>query len=113
MTDQKIFESPFTLEHDLPVIDVPSYIFHHPRSNTAHVTQYFDAAEPSRSFDLVQAELFVKQFARGLQSLGLNPNDKVVLYAPNQILFPVALWGIIAAQCVFSGSSPGASAAGM
>lgn len=107
----RMFESPFALEQELPAIDVPSYIFHHPRPSTAHVAQYFDAKDPTRSFSLEQAELYVKQFAKGLKNLGLKPSDKVLIYSSNQLFFPVALWGVLAAQCVFTGASPGASSA--
>lgn len=107
-----IVESPASAKLDFPAIDTPSYIFHHPRANGDHVARYLDATSPDNAFDLVQAELYVKQFAKGLQNLGLRPGDKVALCSPNQLYSPVVIWGVLAAQCVFTGVSPTASVFG-
>lgn len=106
------FTSPVPKKLDFPAIDIPSYIFHHTRANNSHVAQFFDADNPADNFDLIQAEVQVKRFAKGLQNLGLRPGDKVLLYSSNKLYSPIAIWGVLAAQCVFTGASPTASAFG-
>jgi len=59
-----------------------------------------------------EAEVMVKRFAQGLQKLGLRANDKALLYSNNNLFFPVLLWGVIAAQCVFTSASPAATVQG-
>ena len=102
-----MIESP--LQVDIPVTDIPSYVFSTGTASSREAPQYFDAESPSQNFSLSQAEIFVKQFARGLEVLGLQPNDKVLLYSHNRLFFPVLLWGVLAARCVFTAASPAAS----
>jgi len=109
---EEIVESPFSVQLEFPGIDIPSYIFKHPNPNNKHVSQYFDATNPTHRFDLAEAELLVKRFAKGLQRLGLQPQDRVLLYSPNQLYSPIVLWGVLAAQCVFTGAAPTASVYG-
>jgi 4-coumarate--CoA ligase len=93
----------------IPSISVPTFIFTSGTPQSRAQAQYFDADRPSNNFSLAQAEILVKRIALGLKQLGLQPDDKVLLYAGNSLWFPVLLWGVIASGCVFSGCSPGAS----
>jgi 4-coumarate--CoA ligase len=104
----KIHHSPLP-SLPIPPISVPTFIFTSGTPASRLRPQYFSADAPSRNFSLTQAEILVKRIALGLQNLGLKPNDKVLLYAGNSLWFPVLFWGVIAAECVFSGCSPGAS----
>lgn len=106
----KIIESPATI--DIPAIDIASFVFQSGTAETRRRPQYFDAGCPSRNFSLSQAERYVKQLARGLVKLGLQPDDKVLLYSPNSLYFPILFWGVIAARCVFTAANPGASETG-
>ena len=105
-----IIESPHQVQ--IPVTDAASFVFSTGTASSRDAPQYFDAASPSKCFSLSQAEVFVKQFARGLEVLGLQPNDKILLYSHNRLFFPVLLWGVLAARCVFTAASPSASVKG-
>ncbi|GAQ12312.1 4-coumarate--CoA ligase-like 9 [Aspergillus lentulus] len=104
-----LIESPYKV--DIPVSDIPSWVFSSGSEETRREPQYFDADNPARCFSLSEAELYVKQVALGLQRLGLQANDKVLLFSPNKLYFPVLLWGTIAARCVFTAVSPSAQEA--
>ena len=108
MAKPKIHRSPLS-PIPIPPISVPTFIFTSGTSASRQQPQYFDADRPSNNFSLAQAEILVKRIALGLQNIGLQPDDKVLLYAGNSLWFPVLLWGVIASGCVFSGCSPGAS----
>lgn len=97
---------------DIPVTDVASFVFNSGTPTSRQAPQYFDAASPSKCFSLSEAEGFVKQVAKGLETLGLQPDDKVLLYSHNRLFFPVLLWGVLAAHCVFTAASPTASVSG-
>jgi len=106
----KTYDSPYTL--DIPPVDLATYIFTAGDAKSRSQPQYFDADNPSRNFSLDQAEILVRRLGKGLQDVGLKPNDKVLLYAGNSLYFPILLWGIVAAGCVFTGCSPSASVMG-
>ncbi|KAH8688963.1 hypothetical protein BGW36DRAFT_433734 [Talaromyces proteolyticus] len=106
-THTKIVESPYGVH--VPVSDIPCWVFSAGTEVTRRSPQYFDADNPAKCFSLHDAETYVKQVACGIERLGLRPNDKVLLLSPNQLFFPVLLWGVIAARCVFTAVSPTAS----
>jgi acyl-CoA synthetase (AMP-forming)/AMP-acid ligase II len=102
--------SPLNL--DIPVTDVASYVFSSGDAISRKAPQYFDAANPVRHYSLEEAEVMVKRFAKGLQALGLQPDDKVLLFSANGLFSTIAIWGTLAARCVFTGVSPSASTFG-
>ncbi|PVH74830.1 acetyl-CoA synthetase-like protein [Cadophora sp. DSE1049] len=101
------YRSPYSI--DIPAVDIPTFIFSSGTPESRRSPQYFDAEQPSRNFSLAQAEVWVKQVAKGMQDLGLKPDDKVLLFCGNMLHFPVLLWGTIAAGCVFTACTPSAS----
>ncbi|KAF9889084.1 hypothetical protein FE257_008061 [Aspergillus nanangensis] len=106
-SSEVVVQSPCQI--DIPAIDIVTYVFQSGTPRTRDTPQFFDADVPSRCFSLSQAELYVKRLARGLQKLGLEKGDKVLLYAGNHLFFPVLLWGVIASGCVFTAVNPAAS----
>lgn len=96
-----VVESPDTV--DIPAIDVPTYVFTAGTEDSRSIPQYFDADLPSRNYSVKEAEGYAKRFAKGLQIRGLKPNEKVLLYSPNDLFFPVLFWGVLSASCVFTG----------
>lgn len=104
------YHSPYTI--DIPVLDIPTFIFSAGDKESRKSPQYFDAENPALNYSLNEAEILVKRVAKGLQTLGLRPDDKVLLYAGNRVYFPVLLWGTLAAGCVFTGCAPSASVHG-
>ncbi|KAL4986752.1 hypothetical protein BDW68DRAFT_197828 [Aspergillus falconensis] len=104
----KVLNSP--LQIPIPITDAVSFVFTSGTATTRQTPQNFDASNPSKNFSLAQAEVFVKQIAKGLEDLGLQPNDKVLLYSHYALFFPVLLWGVLAGRCVFTAVAGGASA---
>jgi 4-coumarate--CoA ligase len=105
-----VVKSPISIA--IPAIDVPSYVFSSGTQASRAIPQYYDAERPSRNFSLAEAEVHVKRFGKGLQKLGLQPGDRVLLYAGNRLFFPIALWSVLAAGCMFTAASPTASVLG-
>ena len=104
------YHSPYKIE--ITPSDIPSFIFSSGTAKSRQTPQYFDAETPTRCYSLNDAEILVKRVAKGLQSLGLRPSEKVLLFSGNRLHFPVLLWGTIAAECVFTGCTPSASVQG-
>ena len=105
-----IIKSP--LQIDIPTVDVTSYVFTSTPQKEKGVPLYYNAEAPSQNFSLADAEFIVKRFAKGLQRLGLRAGDRILLYSGNKLSFPIVFWSVPAASCVFTASSPAASAPG-
>ncbi|KAG4281970.1 AMP-binding enzyme [Fusarium proliferatum] len=103
----QVHKSPFELE--IPNVDLATFIFSSGTQDSRSQPQYFDAENPALNFSLEQAEGWVKQWAKGLQDLGLRTNDKVLLYSGNSLYFPIVFWGVVASGCAFTGCSPSSS----
>ncbi|KAE9368680.1 acetyl-CoA synthetase-like protein [Stipitochalara longipes BDJ] len=97
--------------HKIPITvsDIPSFIFSSSSPKLRKSPLYFDAENPTKCYSLEQAEVMVKRVAKGLQDLGMQPGERVLLISGNQLHFPVLLWGVIAAGCIFTGCTPAAS----
>lgn len=104
------YQSPYSI--DIPITDIPTFIFSSGTATSRTSPQFFDAENPVHNFSLQEAEVLVKQVAKGLQNLGLEPDDKVLVCAGNALHFPVLIWGIIAARCVFTACNPASSVQG-
>lgn len=111
VSQEGVIESPLSVP--IPTTDLFSYIVSSGSGLSHKAPQYFDATSPSSCYTLEDAELRAKRFGRGLQSMGLQKQQKVVLYSGNNLFFPVVLWGVTAAGGVFTGASPTASVHGM
>jgi 4-coumarate--CoA ligase len=105
------YHSPYVI--DITISDIPSFIFS-PRSSVSKKSpQYFDAENPTKCYSLEEAEIMVKRVAKGIQNLGLRGGERVLLVSGNQLHFPVLLWGVIAAGCIFTGCTTAASVQGL
>jgi 4-coumarate--CoA ligase len=49
---------------------------------------------------------WVKRLSFGLEKLGHQRGDVVMIFTPNHIFVPVAYLGIVGAGCIFSGANP-------
>lgn len=110
VVDQVSLESPYKIK--IPATDIFSYVVSSGDSISRKSPQYFDASAPSSNLSLEDAEVMAKRFGKGLQDLGLQKQEKVLLCSPNTLFFPVILWGVTAAGGVFTGCSPTASVYG-
>lgn len=99
MVARPMIESPYKV--DIPATDVASFIFNSGTPTSRQAPQYFDAASPSKCFSFSEAEVFVKQAAKRLEALGLQPDDKVLLFSHNRLFFP-SCYGVYWQRAVFS-----------
>lgn len=90
---------------DIPSSNILSYLFPDP-PNTSREPLWFDSKDPSKSLSPAQLLNWVRRLGCGLQRLGLNRGDVVMICSPNQIFVPVAYLGIVGAGFVFSGANP-------
>ena len=105
------YHSPYQI--DITISDIPSFIFASRSSVSKKSPLYFDAENPTKCYSLEEAEIMVKRIAKGLQNIGLQKGERVLLVSGNQLHFPVLFWGVIAAECVFTGCTPAASVQGL
>lgn len=69
---------------------------------------FVDADQPQqRYFTYDQARLLAKRIAVGLIDNGLQPGDRVLLFAGNSIFFPTLMMGVWMAGGIFTGANPG------
>ncbi|CAG9943090.1 unnamed protein product [Clonostachys rosea f. rosea IK726] len=90
---------------DIPSSNILSYLFPDP-PKTSREPLWFDSKDPSKNLSPAQLLNWVRRLGCGLQRLGLNRGDVVMICSPNQIFVPVAYLGIVGAGCVFSGANP-------
>ncbi|PGH26434.1 hypothetical protein AJ80_01932 [Polytolypa hystricis UAMH7299] len=99
------FASPFP-NLDIPKVDLLSYLF--PADKTPSDTPiWIDAHNPSNYLTPKQLLGWVKRLGVGLEKLGTQKGDAIVIFTPNHIFVPVAYLGIAGTGRVFSGLNPG------
>lgn len=67
---------------------------------------YIDTTDTARSISCRQARALIRRVGAGLRKAGLKPGDCVCLHAFNDILYPLACLGVVAAGGVFAGTNP-------
>lgn len=68
--------------------------------------------DPSKNLSLKQCLQYIKRLGCGLEQLGFQRQDVVVMCSPNHIFVPVAYLGLIGAGYIFSGVNPVYTASG-
>ena len=92
----------------IPDISLPSCLFvspYFPLNDSKPV--FLDAEDPSRSLTLSDYRLWSQRFAAGLIKHGLQKGDRVLVFSPNHLFFPIAFMGIIMAGGIYTGANPG------
>ncbi|KAF3480074.1 4-coumarate-CoA ligase 1 [Arthroderma uncinatum] len=100
------FKSRWSVE--IPNASLPTVIFESPTHplSTAKCS-FLDAARPdTHYFTVHDYRLWCQRFAAGLRKSGLKPGDRVLLFSPNDLFFPVAFMGIVMAGGIFTGANP-------
>ncbi|KAF1993552.1 4-coumarate-CoA ligase [Amniculicola lignicola CBS 123094] len=96
-------QSPFRI--DIPATDLLTYLF--PESKEPpEIPLWIDADDISNSLSPRQLFSWVKRLGLGLQGLGLEKKDVVMVYSHNHIFVPVAYLGIAGSGYIFSGCNP-------
>ncbi|KAF5966039.1 4-coumarate ligase [Fusarium coicis] len=99
-------ESRFSVS--VPNCSIQQWIFGSPSGPLPDQKAFIDADNPEqRYFTYNQARLFAKRIAVGLISNGLQPGDRVLLFASNSLFFPTIVMGIWMAGGIFTGANPG------
>ncbi|KIW28201.1 uncharacterized protein PV07_07881 [Cladophialophora immunda] len=81
----------FLFPPDQPVSDKPLWI---------------DAADTSHWNSPKSALALAKRFGYGLQQLGVQFEDRCLLFTPNHIMVPVSYFGVVGIGAAFSGANP-------
>ncbi|KAL1957752.1 hypothetical protein VTO42DRAFT_5595 [Malbranchea cinnamomea] len=93
---------------DIPDASLPTVVFQsptHPLSTTRR--SFSDATRPeTHYFTTHDYRLWCLRFAAGLRKSGLRPGDRVMMFSPNDLFYPVAFMGIVMAGGVFTGANP-------
>lgn len=90
---------------DIPATDLLTYLFT-PQKTSSTTPLWIDAYNPEKSLSPKQALGWAKRLAFGLDRLGVQQQDAVVIFTPNQIIVPVAYFGIVGSRRIFSGINP-------
>lgn len=102
-------KSPFQFQ--IPACNILDYLFS--ESEPSEEPIWIDAENTKLSLSPKQLLLWVKRLGLGLQKLGLNRGDVVMVHSPNHIFVPVAYCGIAGAGLIFSGCNPACSTEGL
>ncbi|KAF6837960.1 4-coumarate- ligase [Colletotrichum musicola] len=90
---------------DIPKTNLLRYLF----PNDAELSDeplWIDCENESVNLSPKQMAQWVRRLSFGLERLGLQRGDVVLICTPNQIFVPAAYLGIVGAGCVFSGANP-------
>ena len=96
-------KSPFQI--DIPATDVLTYLFPADKEPSAKPV-WIDAEDTSRSLSPAQLLQWVKRLGLGLNKLGVQQGEVVMIFTSNHIFVPVAYLGIAGSGFVFSGCNP-------
>lgn len=97
---------------DIPGTDILSYLFP-PGSTPSDTPIWVDAQEPEKySLSPRQLLAWVQRLCLGLQELGLQQNDVVMIHSTNHIFVPVIYLGVTGSGYIFSGCNPAYGVAG-
>jgi 4-coumarate--CoA ligase len=98
------FTSPFP-SLDIPKIDLLSYLFP-AGSEPSEEPIWIDASNPENCLSPRQALSWIKRLAIGLDRLGIQPQEVVMILTPNHVFVPAAYLGIVGSRRIFSAGNP-------
>ena len=92
----------------IPPVALPTYLFTSPTAPLPKkpLIHSVDPSGPS-PLSLYTYRLHAQRFAAGLRNAGFQPGDRLLLYAANNIYFPVVFMGVLMAGGIFTGANPG------
>lgn len=88
----------------LPSTDVLSYVFG--AGTPSDTPIWIDATDTSKFLSARTLLQWAKRLTIGLDRLGVQRGEVVLIYTPNHIFVPVAYLGVVGAGRVFSGANP-------
>lgn len=92
----------------LPPQNFATLIFGSPSGSLSTTQRCFsDATKPETHYLTRHTfRTWAKRFAAGLQKAGLKRRDRVLVFSPNQLFYPVAFMGVVMSGGAFSGANP-------
>lgn len=94
----------------IPEVDIATYLFGSPTAPPGDALAFADAEDPERlRLTWSDLRLWSQRFAAGLQAVGLQEGDRVVIISGNDVLFPVVNLGIIMASGIYQSANPHAN----
>lgn len=90
---------------DLPSTDVLSWIFPEGKEPSDEPL-YIDADDTSNSLSLKQVLQWVKRLQIGLDRLGVQKGEAVMMYSTNHIFIPVLYYATVGSGRIFTGCNP-------
>ncbi|KAI0160644.1 4-coumarate-CoA ligase [Xylariaceae sp. FL1272] len=99
-----VFKSPYP-DLKLSESNILTYLFPQ-NQEPSDEPIWINAKDSKQNLSPKQLLGWVKRLSFGLEKLGLEKGDVVMILTPNQIFVPVAYLGIVGAGCCFSGANP-------
>ncbi|KAK3057473.1 hypothetical protein LTR09_001657 [Extremus antarcticus] len=96
-------KSPYNI--DIPSTDVLSYVFRQDKTPSEDPI-WIDADDTSNSLSLKQLLYWVRRLAVGLDRLGIQQDEAVMMYTNNQIFIPVLYFAVAGSGRIFAGCNP-------
>ncbi|KAL9583845.1 MAG: hypothetical protein Q9203_004906 [Teloschistes exilis] len=90
---------------DVPKCNVLDYLFT-AKEELSDSPLLIDSTNPAHSLSPRQLLQWIKRLALGLDKLGVERGDRVMIFSPNHIFVPVAYLGSVGSGRVFSGANP-------
>lgn len=95
----------------IPKTDILTYLFP-PGSSPSEDPIWLDASDPENCLSPKQLLNWVKRLAIGLDRLGVQEQEAVMILTPNHIFVPAAYLGIVGSRRIFSAANPIYTASG-
>jgi 4-coumarate--CoA ligase len=87
----------------VPEVSIPTFMFGSPNAPLGDGLAYADADDPATlSMTWNDFRLWSQRFAAGLVAAGLQKGDRVVIFSPNNIFYPVVFTGVVMAGGIYS-----------
>lgn len=99
-----IYKSKFE-DIDIPQCNILSFLF--PRDKTPSTRAlWIDAECPEKNLSPADLLLWVQRFAVGLDRLGVQKNEAIMVFTPNHIFVPVVYLGAVGSERYYTGANP-------
>ncbi|KAI5286621.1 hypothetical protein KEM54_006639 [Ascosphaera aggregata] len=101
-----VFKSRWTI--DIPQCSLPTFIFKSPREPVSKIFRLFiDAARPETHYlTTYDFRLYSQRLAAGLKRAGFQDGERILVFSPNTLFYPVAFMGTVMAGGIFNGCNP-------
>lgn len=90
----------------IPKISIPTFVFGSPSSPLPDSIAFADADNSiTLSFTWDSLREWSKRFAAGLLAAGLQQGDRVLIFSPNDVFYPVVFYGVIMAGGIYNSAN--------